>query len=153
MKVLEAQSAVLSNFEVHQHVLQQRERYKKSRHRGPPNYETVVKELSSWLEASPSPMSQKPSPYTLQSIPMLLERLRPYDLSKGEVVMILNLRPANVVALNVIVEDMADRFDEAQQEELVTIITDVLGAFEPAEEALQENGEGDVAMDDAGQAA
>lgn len=84
---------------------------------------------------------------------MLLERLRPYDLSKGEVVMILNLRPANVVALNVIVEDMADRFDEAQQEELVTIITDVLGAFEPAEEALQENGEGDVAMDDAGQAA
>lgn len=45
MKVIEAQSAVLSNFEVHQHVLAQKNRYKKNRHRGPPNYETVVKEV------------------------------------------------------------------------------------------------------------
>lgn len=45
MKVLEAQAAVLSNFEVYQHVVDQRQRYKQSRRRGPPNYETVVNEV------------------------------------------------------------------------------------------------------------
>lgn len=56
MKVIESQSAVLSNFEVHQHVLEQHKRYKNKpnagkngkpgRRRGPPNYETVMKEVN-----------------------------------------------------------------------------------------------------------
>lgn len=46
MKILEAQSAVLSNYEVFQHVADQRKRYKKSKRRGPPNLENVVREVS-----------------------------------------------------------------------------------------------------------
>lgn len=45
MKVLEAQSAVLSNYEVFQHVSEQRKKYKKTKRRGPPNLETVVREV------------------------------------------------------------------------------------------------------------
>jgi copper(I)-binding protein len=45
MKVLEAQSAVLSNYEVHEHLMEQRKRYKKVQRRGPPNHENVVKEV------------------------------------------------------------------------------------------------------------
>lgn len=75
----------------------------------------------------------------------MLERLRPYELSKGEIVMLLNLRPAAVAALNTIIEDMPDRFTDNQQEELITIITDILGQFEPGPQA-----EGaDVTMDEA----
>lgn len=46
MKVLESQSAILSNYEVYQHVVDQTKQYKKARRRGPPNYETVVHEVS-----------------------------------------------------------------------------------------------------------
>lgn len=45
MKILEAQSAVLSNYEVYQHLADQRDRYKQKKHRGPPNLETVVREV------------------------------------------------------------------------------------------------------------
>lgn len=45
MKVIESQSAVLSNYEVYQHLVDQRDRYKKTKRRGPPNLETVVREV------------------------------------------------------------------------------------------------------------
>jgi hypothetical protein len=45
MKVLEAQAAVLTNYEVLQHLTQQKERYKQRKRRGPPNLETVVREV------------------------------------------------------------------------------------------------------------
>lgn len=70
--------------------------------------------------------------------------------------MILNLRPNNVVLLNAIIEEMSERFTEKQQEELVGIITEVLGDFPPPaeEEANGADGEGgDVSMNDAEQPA
>lgn len=45
MKILEAQAAVLSNYEVYQHVAAQKDRYKKTKRRGPPNMETVAREV------------------------------------------------------------------------------------------------------------
>ena len=100
-----------------------------------------------------NPLSQKPTTYSPKAIPLLMDRLRPYDLSKGELVMILNLRPASVPALNTVVEDMEDRFPYEQQEEIVNIVAEVLGAFpEPAGEEGGQNGDAagdDVAMGDA----
>ncbi|KAL7944647.1 RNA polymerase Rpb4 domain-containing protein [Trichoderma barbatum] len=130
MKVIEAQAAVLTNFEVLQHLSQQKDRYKQRKRRGPPNLETVVRELIQYLQSHPNPLSQKPSTYAPDCISQLLERLSPYELSKGEVVMILNLRPASVAALNTVIEEMGERFSEEQQEEMVTIILEVLGQFE-----------------------
>ncbi|KAH7146428.1 calcitonin gene-peptide-receptor component protein [Dactylonectria macrodidyma] len=149
MKIVESQSAVLSNFEVYQHLTEQRDRYKKNKRRGPPNLETVVRELLQYMRTYPGPLSQQPLPYTPDCIAQLLERLRPYNLAKGEVVMLLNLRPASVAALNTVVEDMPERFDEEQQEAIVKAIADVLGQFPENAEAQDENGEaaGDVDMD------
>lgn len=45
MKVIESQSAVLSNYEVYQHLVDQRRRYKPTKRRGPPNLEMVVGEV------------------------------------------------------------------------------------------------------------
>lgn len=133
MKVVEAQAAVLSNYEVLQHLTQQKDRYKQRKRRGPPNLETVVRELIQYLQSYPNPLSQKPSTYTPGCISQLLERLSPYELSKGEVVMILNLRPASVAALNTVIEEMSERFSDEQQEEMVNIILEVLGQFEAAQ--------------------
>ncbi|CVL05676.1 uncharacterized protein FMAN_10602 [Fusarium mangiferae] len=148
MKILEAQSAVLTNYEVYQHVSEQRERYKNAKRRGPPNLETVVRELLQYLRTNPGPLSQEPLPYTEGCISRLLERLRPYNLAKGEVVMIINLRPASVAALNTVVEEMSERFNEEQQEAMVNIIAEVLGQFPAAEEGAEEGGV-DVSMNDA----
>ncbi|EFY90328.1 Calcitonin peptide-receptor component protein [Metarhizium acridum CQMa 102] len=145
MKILESQSAVLSNYEVYQHLTDQRDRYKQKKHRGPPNLETVVR------ETAPSPLSQKPLTYTPEAITQIIEKLSPYELSKGEMVMILNLRPASIAALNTIIEDMPERYSDEQQEEIVGIVADVLGQFEVAE--AEENGDAgegeDVNMNDA----
>ncbi|KAF4453220.1 DNA-directed RNA polymerase III subunit rpc9 [Fusarium austroafricanum] len=147
MKILESQSAVLTNYEVYQHVSEQRERYKNAKRRGPPNLETVVRELIQYLRTNPGPLSQEPLPYTEGCISTLLERLRPYNLAKGEVVMIINLRPASVAALNTVVEEMSERFNEEQQEAMVNIIAEVLGQFPAAEEGAEEGA--DTSMNDA----
>ncbi|KAK3196886.1 hypothetical protein K4F52_000230 [Lecanicillium sp. MT-2017a] len=155
MKVIEAQSAVLSNYEVFQHLTDQRDGYKKIKRRGPPNLETVVRELLQYLSTRPSPLSQKPLTYHPACVKELIEKLQPYELSKGEVVMILNLRPATTPALNTVLEDMADRYTDEQQEEMVAIIAEVLGEFRSENGAEVTNGgadehaNDDVAMDDA----
>lgn len=96
-------------------------------------------------------MSQRPLTYTPDCISRLLEKLRPYELSKGEVVMILNLRPASVAALNTIIEDMPERFPDEEQEQMVNIVAEILGQFEVAE--AEDGGDapenGDVKMDEA----
>ncbi|KAM5345745.1 hypothetical protein ACJ41O_011606 [Fusarium nematophilum] len=154
MKVIESQAAVLSNYEVYQHLVEQRDRYKKAKHWGPPNLETVVRELLKYLRTKPGPLSQDPLPYTNDCISQLLERLRPYNLAKGEIIMILNLRPSSVAALNTVVEEMAERFDEEQHEAMVTIIAEVLGQFPDPEAKGDDGADGadsdgaDVSMND-----
>lgn len=100
------------------------------------------------MRTRPNPLSQTPFTYSQDSISQLLERLRPYNLAKGEVVMLINLRPASVAALNTIIEDMTERFDEEQQEAIVAAIADVLGMFPESEEGQEEQAEGDVDMAD-----
>ncbi|MBE3042065.1 hypothetical protein IMZ48_05680 [Candidatus Bathyarchaeota archaeon] len=46
MKILEAQNAILTNYEVYSHLNDQKERYAQPKRKGPPNYETVVREVS-----------------------------------------------------------------------------------------------------------
>lgn len=105
-------------------------------------------QLLGYLHTRPNPLSQEPSTYSPECISRLLEGLRPYELAKGEVVMILNLRPVGVVALNTVVEDMAARFTEEQQQEMVDVIAQVLGQFEP-DAAEQEDDAEDVSMNEA----
>ena len=101
-------------------------------------------QLLQYFEAFPSPLSQA-NPATGQqppfdaadAIPRLVRRLRPYHLAKGELVMILNLRPTNVPTLNAVLEDMEDRFTPEQQEDIVAGVAEVLGGFEA------QDGEGD----------
>lgn len=67
MKIVESQAAVLSNFEVYQHLTEQRDRYKKNKRRGPPNLETVVREVSHHLALSyASSIDTSTSEYTLR---------------------------------------------------------------------------------------
>lgn len=92
--------------------------------------------------------------YNKDCIATLLERLRPYELPKSEVIMILNIRPATASALNAIIDDMYDRFTEDDLQDIVNIVSEVLGRFEPAKKqdgaaAQESEAAGDVSMEDA----
>jgi hypothetical protein len=84
--------------------------------------------LLDYFHEAPSPLGSKPFPYNERTIKTLLERLRPWDFTKAEVLMILNLRPTKPENLNTIVEEMEERFpgDELQNE-IVGVIAEVLG--------------------------
>jgi hypothetical protein len=64
----------------------------------------------------------------------LIERLRQADLSseltKGELLSILNLRPTSEPVLSTAIEDMEERFSEEEQTKIVEIIAEVLGRNE-----------------------
>jgi hypothetical protein len=92
-----------------------------------------------YFETFPGPLSQKPLPYDVNSIPVLLNRLRPYKISKGECIMIVNMRPTTTATLNAVIEDMTGRFNEEKQEEIINIIIEVLGEFPPPAEEGDED--------------
>ena len=85
-------------------------------------------QLLDYFHEAPSPLGSKPFTYNDRTIRTLLERLRPWDFTKAEVLMILNLRPTKPENLNTIVEEMEERFpgDELQNE-IVRVIAEVLG--------------------------
>ncbi|KAI0406394.1 HRDC-like protein [Xylaria palmicola] len=143
MRILEAQNAVLTNVEVYKFLSDQAKQYQSEKRRGPSNLESLRGEILRYFETHPGPLSQKPLPYDVASIPVLLERLRPYNITKGECIMIVNLRPANSPALNAALEEMEGRFSEQQQEEIIGIVADVLGQFPPP----PEEGDDDDAME------
>ncbi|KAL3428179.1 DNA-directed RNA polymerase III subunit rpc9 [Phlyctema vagabunda] len=164
MKILEAQAAILTNYEVYRHIIDEKKDHEKLRDqvkkrvrkdweqknrkisrtkkeketeidqiwkpitKRPGNLETIVRELKQYLEEAPSPLAEKVCPYNENTVKNLLERLRPYDLTKAEVLMIMNLRPTNVINLNTVVEEAEMRFPtEEMQQEMVDAIAEVLG--------------------------
>ncbi|KAI0479173.1 RNA polymerase III, subunit C17 [Xylariaceae sp. FL0804] len=141
MKILEAQNAIMTNVEVYQFLSDQAQQYHEQKRRGPGNLETLRRELLQYFETPPGPLAQKPLPFGVEAIPELMKRLRPYGISKGECIMIVNLRPTSIANLNAVLEDMENRFEEHEQQEMVDLVIEVLGQFPPSPD---EDGEGDV---------
>jgi hypothetical protein len=179
MKIIESQNALLSNFEVYQHIADQRARNKAQNRRVPANAHHVMNEVRPHMQPprfsanQPAPrpgqdrtqanshcqvvtyLSRKPSPlekqdetksYSPAAIGALLARLReanlPGELTKGELLSILNLRPTSNALLSAAVEDLEERFSEEDQSRIVDLIGEVLG---PAETG--EGGVGDEEME------
>ncbi|KAI9874301.1 MAG: hypothetical protein M1830_009902 [Pleopsidium flavum] len=105
------------------------------------NLETVVKELTDYLHTPKNPLAP-PSKYNESTIQTLMQALQPYDLTKAELLMIINLRPDNAGVLDCIVEELDQRFSEEVQEEMLRVVVDVLGAREEDGED-GEDGEGE----------
>ncbi|KAI0025249.1 RNA polymerase III, subunit C17 [Xylariomycetidae sp. FL0641] len=141
MRILEAQNATLSNLEVYTFLNNQAKQYQQQKRRGPGNLETLRRELIQYFESPPGPLSQKPLPFDVGAIPVLVKKLHPYGITKGECIMIINMRPTSVANLNAVIEDMADRFDEDKQYEIIDHVVEVMGQFPQPEE---EEGAGDV---------
>ncbi len=55
-------------------------------------------------------------------------------------VMIVNLRPATVAALNTCIQEIGERYDDSQQQEILDIVADVLGQFPPKPDSPADGG-------------
>ncbi|KAH8596892.1 DNA-directed RNA polymerase-like protein III subunit RPC9 [Bisporella sp. PMI_857] len=129
MKILEAQSGQLTNYEVHKHLLKLTAPRKDGK-KGPGNLNTVVRELAEYLEEAPSPLAVKPLPYNDETFSKIFSALREFKLTKTEILMIINLRPTNPEALAPVIEEFEERFNEEDgtQQKLIKLIIDVLGS-------------------------
>lgn len=99
-------------------------------------HKLTLKQVIDQLRTQPDPLSQRPITYDATSIGRLVERLRDFDLTKGETIMIINLRPDNPAVLAACVEDTESRFDEEKQQEILAVIEEVLGPL-PVKEAAE----------------
>ncbi|KAA6414537.1 MAG: hypothetical protein FRX48_01286 [Lasallia pustulata] len=134
MKIVATQSATLSNYEVLTHLTSTRAKSSLRHSADPrsspmksPNLETVTKELTDYLSPRrppppiPTPAPPYASAYTPSTIKILLTSLRAYDLTKAELLMILNLRPADMGLLDCVVEECDMRFSAEEQEEILRV--------------------------------
>ncbi|EFX03699.1 calcitonin gene-related peptide-receptor component protein [Grosmannia clavigera kw1407] len=139
MKVLEAQNAILTNYEVCHFLAKRSERQGREKHgrrRGANNnFETLVQEVLQYLRAPPGPLSQQPTQYSAEAIGRVVERLRGYDLAKGELVMLINMRPQTPAQLHACIEEVEGRLSEDQQSEVLDVVAEVLGQFPVQDEA------------------
>lgn len=146
MKILESQSAVLTNFEVYQHLLNEQWKFRQPdrKKKVPRATQTIIKEVLEYLRTAPNPFAQTPTPYDGFTVGRLVTRLADYDLSKGETIMILNVRPENPAILSTCIEDFMTRFTEDQQAEIQAIVEQVLGPFPQKGEQEQDDADAEA---------
>ncbi|KAH8899621.1 hypothetical protein GQ53DRAFT_816738 [Thozetella sp. PMI_491] len=133
MKVLEAQNALISNFEVYQRLLDHQTRKKEERKKMPGNLATMTREVLQYLRTPPGPLRDQDTTgaYSPLSISKLMASLRAAGFqsepTKAELLSILNIRPNNSALLSTAIEDLEERFTEDEQAKMIDIITEVLG--------------------------
>ncbi|KAL8765849.1 MAG: hypothetical protein Q9209_007208 [Squamulea sp. 1 TL-2023] len=143
MKILESQSATLTNHEVLTHI-STHPRLSLSTSPGntsqPTNTTTVLAEvtryLTSFAPSATNPSSTSPLPPHLPAtqIKQLVRELGKFGLTKAEMLMVVNLAPTELGLLDCVVEELDERLGEQEQGELVGIVERVVG------EAKEEKG-------------
>lgn len=133
MKILESQSAVLTNYEVLTHLLELDAEYSGADGEGrarkkPDNLKMIMKDTLTYLRRPNAPLTDPYNASALTSSSSLFARLAPkYRITKAEYVMLFNLRPKNLAELEVIIEEASTRFGEEELMEILETVADVLG--------------------------
>ncbi|KAJ1824857.1 hypothetical protein GGH91_000673 [Coemansia sp. RSA 2671] len=155
MEVLDRQEALVSNYEVLMVLQEEDQRHKKIKPKShvkyPENVSTLKFEALQYLNGTAC------STQSAAQIAALKSGLAGYDLTKAEVLQIINLRPKKPVELFLIIEECEERFGDAEIEEIMRVILTALprdddddddeeGGEEEGDEA-QGEGEMDVDQD------
>ncbi|CAG8512416.1 7783_t:CDS:2 [Paraglomus brasilianum] len=133
--VLEAQSALLSNFEVLEVLRELGAKHAEQLAAEPgvlfaENLKTIQYEIMQYLASDQSPVGSQ----TAEQVKNLLEALKPYPLTKSEKLQIINLRPERPVELYVIIEDSEDRGLTDKFDEILSLVANHLPKFPKQQE-------------------
>lgn len=86
------------------------------------NLATILYETTSYLESSPA------ATYSLANLVKFSDAIKEckFDLTKIEKIQILNVKPQNEIELNLIVDNMSERFTEDQKNDLLNLVQTLL---------------------------
>ena len=102
--------------------------------------QTIIMELMEYFEKPPSPLGSKPLLYSEESIRALIQDLRPYELTKAEIIMLVDTRPSNAAVLQNLVQEFDQRFEpygaDQARDEILEIVGRHLGSFNANDKAL-----------------
>jgi len=139
MEIVDAKASPLCNFEVLQFLKEQKtsiERSKKDdkskRHKNQA-LATITYETIAWLENSPAELQQEAE--IKETIEKLNEAAEEggYTLKTGEIIQILNHRPATAVEIQLLIEDSEERLTDEQVEDIIRIVKENLPGGEDEE--------------------
>ncbi|PIA16139.1 hypothetical protein COEREDRAFT_81573 [Coemansia reversa NRRL 1564] len=124
MEVVDRQAALISNYEALLVLREEDERHKESRPRSQTKYSenvtTLMFEALEYLNNTPC------SSQSADQIIALKQQLGGLDLTKAEIMQIINHRPKSLVELHLIVEECDERFSVEELERIVETILETL---------------------------
>ncbi|KAM8778503.1 DNA-directed RNA polymerase III subunit RPC9 [Rhynchonycteris naso] len=133
----DANSALLSNYEVFQlltDLKEQRKEVGKNKHSsGQQNLNTITYETLKYISKTPC---RHQSPEIVREF---LTAMKSHKLTKAEKLQLLNHRPMTAVEIQLIVEESEERLTEEQMEELLHTVTSILPAEPEAEPKTDAN--------------
>lgn len=138
MKVEAARDKFMTNLEVYEYISEVRERNKADmEHRGSEHLETVLIELQSYLRDRPT--GNQESPQTQTNVEAFIRSVHELGihLEKAEYLQLVNTAPNSRPVLYNLIEDIEQRLEETQMEQITNLCKQYLG-FEPMPEMPDE---------------
>lgn len=126
MEILDANCALLSNWEVSSHLKQQKDqrvlhdRKYKTTSKIQENLRTIEFEIAQYLQ---DPSLHGSNQLSAKQILAFLNHFKEVPLTKAEKLQIINLQPKSILELHLIVEECEERFDETQLNEILMAIS------------------------------
>ncbi|KAJ2756363.1 hypothetical protein GGH94_002538 [Coemansia aciculifera] len=137
MEVLNRQEALVTNYEVLMVLQEEDQRHKKTKSapfvKYPENVNTLKFEALQYLNSTSC------ATQSAEQILALKKGLAGFDLTKAEVLQIINLRPKKQVELYLIIEECEERFESKDVEDILRVVTSAL----PRDDDEEEDGEDD----------
>ena len=154
MEIINARAATLTNYEVLRFLKEQKDSIKPAKSKKEKGSKqqmnksllTVTLETLSWLEDSPAGVQEEHhvKEFAQQLSEMCQESKddcgRSLQLSKQEVIHLINHRPGSAVEIQLLLENSEERFTEEQVEKLIQIVEECLPApaLEEEDEDVEE---------------
>ena len=128
METINANAAMLSNYEVLALLQELKSDQKKNRSTRNSPLATIIYEATRYLQETPCKLQ------TADHIRDFLIAMKPFKLTKGEKLMLLNNPPSSALEVQVMVDESEERFTEDEVEKLLRTIQEVLPSPSKEEE-------------------